>query len=82
MTAWTADGGAYFAVVGFKRDEERLSVDFATTDARLHLPALELRFFGGLSIDQTATILGVPKRTFERNWKATKAWLYAEVSGA
>ena len=41
--------------------------------------AVELRFFGGLTVDEVARILEVPKRTFERNWTATRAWLFAEM---
>ena len=41
--------------------------------------AVELRFFGGMSVDDTARLLGLPKRTFERRWSAVRAWLHAEV---
>lgn len=41
--------------------------------------AVELRFFGGASVQAVADAIGVPKRTFERRWKATRAWLAAEV---
>lgn len=42
--------------------------------------AVELRFFGGLSVDETARIIGMPKRTLERRWQAVRAWLYGEVT--
>lgn len=41
--------------------------------------AVELRFFGGASIQETARILDLGLRTFERRWKATRAWLLAEI---
>jgi RNA polymerase sigma factor (TIGR02999 family) len=39
-----------------------------------------IRFFGGLSIDETAAVLGVSASTVKRDWLAAKAWLYREVS--
>jgi len=42
--------------------------------------AVELRFFGGLTVDDTARILGMSKRTLERRWNATRAWLMAEIA--
>ena len=41
--------------------------------------AVEMRFFGGLSAEETAEFLGIPLRTFERRWKAARAWLRAEI---
>ncbi len=41
--------------------------------------AVELRFFGGLSIQETADALGTSKRTFERRWRAARVWLLAEM---
>jgi DNA-directed RNA polymerase specialized sigma24 family protein len=41
--------------------------------------AVELRFFGGISFEECARVLGLPLRTFERRWAAVKAWLRAEV---
>jgi len=39
----------------------------------------ELRFFGGLNTDETARILDVSKRTVERGWNTTRAWLRARL---
>jgi len=39
----------------------------------------ELRFFGGLSLDETAHVLGVSIATVERDWQAARAWLYAAL---
>ena len=41
---------------------------------------VELRFFSGLSIEETATVLGVSPATVKRDWAAARAWLYREVS--
>jgi len=42
---------------------------------------VELRYFGGLSIEETAEILGVGTATVVRHWRAVKAWLYKEIVG-
>ncbi len=42
---------------------------------------VELRFFGGLTVDEVATALGTPKRTVEREWRLVRAWLQMEMSG-
>jgi RNA polymerase sigma factor (TIGR02999 family) len=42
---------------------------------------IELRFFGGLSVEQTAEILGVGPRTIDRDWKIARGWLRRELSG-
>jgi RNA polymerase sigma-70 factor (ECF subfamily) len=38
------------------------------------------RYFGGLSIDETATLLGVSTKTVNRDWLAARAWLRKEVA--
>ena len=40
---------------------------------------VELRFFGGLSVEETAEVLGVSPKTVKRDWAVAKAWLHAEV---
>jgi RNA polymerase sigma-70 factor, ECF subfamily len=52
----------------------RLS-EFDPQQARL----VELRFFGGLSIEEVAGVLGVSDRTVKRNWNLAKAWLAREL---
>ena len=42
---------------------------------------VELRFFGGLSIEETAEVLGVSPGTVMRDWTLAKAWLRREMSG-
>src|SRR5690349_2596857 len=41
---------------------------------------IELRFFGGLSVEETAEILKVSQDTVMRNWRLARAWLLAEMS--
>lgn len=42
---------------------------------------VEMRFFGGLSVEETAEILKVSPDTVARDWKLAKAWLLRELSG-
>jgi len=41
---------------------------------------VELRFFGGLSIEETAAVLGVSSGTVMRDWTLAKAWLRREIA--
>ena len=40
---------------------------------------VELRFFGGLSVEETAAVLDVSPRTVKRDWSFAKAWLFREI---
>jgi len=40
---------------------------------------IELRFFGGLTIEETAEVLGVSHSTIEREWRVARAWLWREL---
>jgi RNA polymerase sigma-70 factor, ECF subfamily len=51
--------------------------EFDPQQARL----VELRFFGGLSIEEAAEVLGVSRTTVKRNWNLAKAWLARELRG-
>lgn len=42
---------------------------------------VKLRYFAGLSVEDTASALGVTSRTVRRDWVAAKAWLFREVTG-
>jgi RNA polymerase sigma-70 factor (ECF subfamily) len=42
---------------------------------------VEMRFFGGLSVDETAEVLKISPITVMRDWNTAKAWLYRELSG-
>ena len=64
---------------------EMLAVDealkqLAAIDSRKS-EVVELRFFGGLTVEETAVALGVSPDTVLRDWKLAKAWLLRELSG-
>ena len=42
---------------------------------------VELRYFGGLSVEETAEVIGVSPETVKRDWRMAKAWLFAELTG-
>jgi RNA polymerase sigma factor (TIGR02999 family) len=42
---------------------------------------IELRFFGGLSVKETAEALKISPETVQRDWKLARAWLYGELRG-
>jgi len=42
---------------------------------------VELRYFGGLSVEETAEVIGVSPETVKRDWKMAKAWLLAALTG-
>ena len=41
---------------------------------------VELRFFGGLSVEETAEVLKISPRTVKREWSLARAWLYCELT--
>lgn len=41
---------------------------------------VELRFFSGLSVEETAEVLKISKETVARDWRLAKAWLLRELS--
>ena len=43
---------------------------------------VELRYFGGLSIDETAAFLKIAPATVKRHWAFARAWLYRALSAA
>lgn len=53
----------------------------AALDPRQHR-LVELRFFGGLSMEEIAGMLGVSKATVELDWRAARAWLNVQLGGA
>jgi RNA polymerase sigma factor (TIGR02999 family) len=55
--------------------------ELATLDPRSS-QVVELRFFGGFSVEETAEALGVSVRTVKRDWNTARAWLYGALSGA
>jgi RNA polymerase sigma-70 factor (ECF subfamily) len=41
---------------------------------------VELRFFGGLNVEETAEVLGVSPTTVKREWRSARAWLHGEMA--
>jgi RNA polymerase sigma-70 factor, ECF subfamily len=72
------------AVVG-ERDEDLVALDdalraLAGFDSR-KAQVVELRFFGGLSVEESAEVLKVSPITVMRDWSTARAWLYREMKG-
>ena len=67
-------------------DERLLALDEALTRLAALDPrqaaVVELRFFAGLSVEDTAEVLGVSGMTVKREWAAARAWLFAAVESA
>lgn len=67
-----------------KRDIEILALNDALEALQALDPKqariVELRFFTGLSIEETAEVVGVSPATIKREWVAARAWLFREVS--
>jgi RNA polymerase sigma-70 factor, ECF subfamily len=55
--------------------------NLAAIDARKSR-VVELRFFGGLSVEETAEVIRVSPETVMRDWKMAKVWLLREISGS
>ena len=72
------------ATVSRERAADFLSLDEALKKlAALDLRKsriVELRFFGGLSVEETAEVLKISPRTVMREWSLSRAWLYRELS--
>ena len=71
-------------IVSEERAADMVAVDDALTaladvDQR-KTQIVEMRFFGGMSIDETAEVLGVSPGTVMREWTLAKAWLRREIS--
>ncbi|HEV3410777.1 MAG TPA: ECF-type sigma factor [Chthoniobacterales bacterium] len=55
--------------------------DLETLDPRQG-QIVELRFFGGLTVEETAEVLGISPSTVKREWSIAKLWLQREIAGA
>lgn len=83
------DGGIKLALEGIvaaakSRGTDLIALDDALTQlAKLDTQQariVELRFFGGLSIEETAVVTGVSPATVKRNWAAARVWLHRELN--
>src|SRR5215469_11704404 len=73
------------ALVRRSEDPDLVALDdamnaLAAIDPR-KVQVVEMRFFGGLSVEETAEVLKVSTATVKRDWKAARIWLYRELSG-
>jgi RNA polymerase sigma factor (TIGR02999 family) len=66
-----------------KRDIDLVALDDAINDLAAIDPQksrmVELRFFSGLTIEETAAVMGVAPDTVRRHWNSAKAWLHREI---
>ena len=73
------------ALVTEKQSEELLALDEALERLGVQDPRkrqiVELRYFGGLTVEETAEFLKLSHRTVKREWRTAKAWLYRALSG-
>ena len=73
------------AVVSPARPSDLVALDEALTKLAEIDPrkarVVELRFFGGLNVEETAETLGVSPNTVIRDWGMARAWLHREVTG-
>lgn len=84
------DGGQRITLAAAEMDKPKpvdlVALDDALTTLGKMSPRqsriVELRFFGGLSIEETSDFLGVSAATVERDWATAKAWLHREISGS
>ena len=63
-------------VVALDEALERLA-EFDDQQSRI----VELRFFSGLTVEETAEVLGISPATVKRDWSVARAWLHREISG-
>src|ERR1700677_4495588 len=74
------------AVVGGDQDADLVALDDAMNGlARIDprkVQVVEMRFFGGLSVEETAEVLKVSTVTVKRDWRAARTWLYRELTRA
>jgi RNA polymerase sigma factor (TIGR02999 family) len=71
-------------VVSQGRSQDLIALDYALSalakfDLRMS-QIVELRYFGGLSVEETAEVMKTSSRTIKREWKSAKAWLKHELS--
>jgi RNA polymerase sigma factor (TIGR02999 family) len=73
--AGESEAGPAVEVLAVNRELARLA-ELDAEQARI----VELRFFSGLTVEETAAVLGRSPRTIKREWRLAKAWLYGRMS--
>jgi RNA polymerase sigma factor (TIGR02999 family) len=73
------------AMLGSSEDWDLVALDDAMNSLGRIDPrkvrVVEMRFFGGLSVEEIAEVLKISTITVKRDWRAAKAWLYRELAG-
>jgi RNA polymerase sigma factor (TIGR02999 family) len=84
------DGGERVALQDVQAVMDPPEVDVLDLDAALdklssldprQSELVELRFFGGLTVDEAAAVMGVAPATVDRDWALARAWLFRELGG-
>src|SRR5262249_47295095 len=84
-------GGAITLMLDERRVADRQPVDVLELDAALNRLAelspqqsqiVELRYFSGLSIEETSEVMNISPATVKRGWTAARAWLFREMRGS
>lgn len=84
------DGGIQVTLTGLAAQHGAANTDVLSLHAALEQLAeidparaelVELRYFGGLTIEETAEILGSSPATVKRNWEVARGWLYRNLGG-
>jgi RNA polymerase sigma factor (TIGR02999 family) len=75
---------SWAAGVPLKSSEDLIALDEALQRLQMFAPRqgrmVELRFFGGLSLDETAEVLEVSVATVRKDWSLARAWLYRDLT--
>ena len=84
-------GGAFIEpldgveIISPERGEDEIALEEALIKLETLDPRrgrlVELRYFGGLTEEETAEVMGISVATVGREWRVAKAWLYHEISG-
>jgi RNA polymerase sigma factor (TIGR02999 family) len=73
------------AIIADERSAELLALDEALEELNVKYSrkaqVVELRFFGGLTVTETAAVLKVDERTVKRDWEFARAWLHNRING-
>ena len=71
------------AGMSLQRADELIALEEALDELakldRRKCQVVELRYFGGLSLEETADVLEISLMTVRRDWRAAKAWLYRRI---
>jgi RNA polymerase sigma factor (TIGR02999 family) len=69
---------------GIEQSKELIALDDALNELSkvdpIKAKIVELRYFGGLTTEEAAEVLGVSPITIKRHWRMTKAWLYGQLA--